>query len=255
MTGRELMKAIALEISGKTACFRKPDVNVNVYFTYNHIHKVALLGLFGAVLGLGGYNAQNRAINEQDIKPENIYPDFYIKLKHLKFCIVPHGDRGYFSKKIQTFNNSVGYASQEAGKNLVVNEQWLENPCWTVYIFDDNSEMYIRLQKALLTGQCKYIPYLGKNDHPANLTNVRSIELQPAKKFTQIDSLFALGKTEFQKRFTGQPFFYKEFLPVALDEVTNGYIFENMAFTNRKIQTYNEGESLYIGENKNLFFF
>lgn len=255
MTGRDVMKAIALEISGKTACFRKPDVNVNVYFTYNHIHKVALLGLFGAVLGLGGYNAQNRDINEHGDKPENVYPEFYAKLKHLKLGIVPHGDRGYFSKKIQTFNNSVGYASQEKGGNLVVNEQWLENPCWTVYVRDDNSEMYISLKQALLTGQCTYIPYLGKNDHPAVLTNVRSVELQQVDKSDRIDSVFALEETEFQKRFTGKPYFYKEYLPVGLDEVTNGYVFKNMAFTNRKIQTYNGGKSLYMVEDKNLFFF
>lgn len=49
------MKAISFKLSGKTACFRKPDVNVYTYFTYNNIHKPALLGLLGAIVGFGGY--------------------------------------------------------------------------------------------------------------------------------------------------------------------------------------------------------
>lgn len=253
MTGCELMKAIALEISGKTACFRKPDVNVNVYFTYNHIHKVALLGLLGAVLGLGGYTAQNRDINQHGDISENVYPEFYAKLKHLRISIVPHGDRGYFSKKIQTFNNSVGYASQEQGNNLVVKEQWIENPHWTVYILEDGSEIYTSLKEALLTGRCVYIPYLGKNDHPAVLSNPREEVLQKVSESNCINSLFTLEAIEFQKHFHGEPYFYKEYLPVGLDELTNGYVFNNMAFTNRKIK--NCGESLYLCKDKYLYFF
>jgi len=49
------MKSLRFTLSGRAACFRQPDVNTQVYFTYNNIHKVALLGLLGAVLGLSGY--------------------------------------------------------------------------------------------------------------------------------------------------------------------------------------------------------
>ena len=50
------LKTIKFKLSGKFAHFKKPDVNSNVYFTYSHIHKVALLGIFGAILRLDGYN-------------------------------------------------------------------------------------------------------------------------------------------------------------------------------------------------------
>lgn len=53
------MKALKFTLSGNTAFFKKPDVNTNVYFTFGHIHKVALLGLFGAALGYGGYIQKN----------------------------------------------------------------------------------------------------------------------------------------------------------------------------------------------------
>ena len=50
------MKVVSFNLSSKFAHFKKPDVNSNVYFTYSHIHKVVLLGVFGAILRLDGYN-------------------------------------------------------------------------------------------------------------------------------------------------------------------------------------------------------
>ena len=50
-----MMKTLRFTLSGKTAFFKKPEVNSYVYFTYGNIHKVALLGIFGAILGYGGY--------------------------------------------------------------------------------------------------------------------------------------------------------------------------------------------------------
>ena len=38
------------------------------------------------------------------------------------------------------FNNSIGYASQEQGGNLIVKEQWLENPRWTIYVMINDNE-------------------------------------------------------------------------------------------------------------------
>ena len=45
------MKALCFTLKGKTAFFKKPEVNSYVYFTYGNIHKIALLGVFGAILG------------------------------------------------------------------------------------------------------------------------------------------------------------------------------------------------------------
>ena len=49
------MKAIRFTLSGKDAFFKKPEVNSYYYFSYGQIHKVALLVIFGAILGNGGY--------------------------------------------------------------------------------------------------------------------------------------------------------------------------------------------------------
>lgn len=46
----------AISFEWKNAFFKKPEVNTYCYFTYGNIHKVALLGMFGAILGYGGYS-------------------------------------------------------------------------------------------------------------------------------------------------------------------------------------------------------
>ncbi|MFR6330936.1 MAG: type I-B CRISPR-associated protein Cas5b [Eisenbergiella sp.] len=118
------MEILKFNLKGSHAFFKVPEVNTYYYFTYGNIHKVALLGMLGAIMGYKGYQ-----IEDKD------YPEFYEKLQYLNVSIVPEQKQGYFQKKIQVFNNSVGYASKEAGGNLIVKEQWLENPEWTIYIF------------------------------------------------------------------------------------------------------------------------
>ena len=106
------MKILKFTLEGKTAFFKKPDVNTYLYFTYGNIHKVALLGIFGSILGLGGYN-QMSMYNSRSPKEKKKYPDFYEKLKHIQLSIVPRSDKGLINKKVQSFNNSVGYASKK----------------------------------------------------------------------------------------------------------------------------------------------
>ncbi|WCN36621.1 type I-B CRISPR-associated protein Cas5b [Aneurinibacillus uraniidurans] len=253
------MKAIAFELTGKTAFFKKPDVNANAYFTYSHIHKIALYGLLGAILGLGGYATQYRDIQLNGKNEKNLYPEFYRLLRDLPVSIVPHGDRGYFAKKIQIFNNSVGYASQEEGNNLVVREQWIENPHWTVYVLDNGTEIFSRLAAMLEAGESVYLPYLGKNDHPASLSSIRMLALEWQERTERIDSLFYTEHVTYQKRggtTDGSASFhsYKEQIPVALDTQLNSYEYKEVGFTNRKLASLEEDAPIYTGEGRFLYF-
>lgn len=237
-----MSKAIAFELSGETAFFKKPDVNANVYFTYSHIHKISLLGMFGAVLGYGGYAAQSRSLTENGETEVNVFPEFYQKLRHLRVSVVPHGNRGYFSRKIQKFNNSVGYASAEQGKNLIVKEQWLEKPHWTIYVFDDESHTYKELESALLTRRAVYLPYLGKNDHPARIEQPRVVQLSEALNEKQISSLFHPADVELGGFNRGKRYFYREMLPSSLEPKLNSYVFKEWVHTNRLVkQIYAQG--------------
>lgn len=241
-----MQKAIKFKLSGKTAFFKKPDVNEYAYFTYNNIHKIALLGMLGAVIGLGGYNQQK----------ENKYPEFYDKLKNLKISIVPDKKlNGIYPKKIQTFNNSVGYASNETGGNLIVREQWLENPEWTIYFYNDGTveeEIYNKLTEYLLHGKTVYIPYLGKNDHPATISNVEEITLE-AVELNYIDSIFSENVEIDNSCWVDDLIcLVKEIQPVRLQEQYNFYEFEPFIYTNCYLKDKVNG---YRDNDINLYFF
>jgi len=252
-----MKKAVSFELSGKTACFRKPDVNVYAYFSYNNIHKPALLGLLGAIIGLGGHTQLHDENKRLEIakKPLNDgYPEFYEKLKNLKVSIIPLAKHGYFSKKIQTFNNSVGYASKEEGGNLIVREQWLENPAWRIMILDDGSDEYSKITEYLLAQKCVFIPYLGKNDHPAKIENVGIAELAPPRD-GYIDSLFIkdfakLGAWAKEDEENEAPFLFQETSPFSLQETHHFYEYKTMLFTNYELDVmpndiYRQGDKQY----------
>ncbi len=254
------MKAVSFELSGKTACFRKPDVNQYAYFTYNNIHKPALLGLLGAIVGLGGYSqlSAENIRNKKEKKPLNSgYPEFYEKLKHLKVSITPIAPHGYFSKKVQAFNNSVGYASKEMGGNLIVREQWLEEPKWQIMVLDDGSDEYVKLKEYLLGGKCEFIPYLGKNDHPAKIDEVSEVELSTDLYLDDgnyIDSLFIKQKEINGFEREGEmPFVFQEFSPMRLQEEFHFYEYEMLCFTNCELEEMPQDS--YSFNQKNYVFF
>lgn len=262
------MKALKFELSGKTAIFKKPDVNSYAYFTYNNVHKIALLGILGAILGLGGYNQQNRELRENNRKTvksrpyigeEPSYPEFYQKLKDLKLSIFPRKG-GYFTKKIQVFNNSVGYASKEEGGNLIVREQWLENPAWTIYLLDDGTidrYLYDKLMEYTLENRCEFMPYLGKNDHIAQISGGAVVELEKGRT-NYISSLF-INENVKMGRFPyddDQPlFFFKEVAPYKMNREYNFYQFKEFVMTNLEISNVSEMENVFTCGNDSLSFF
>lgn len=247
------MKALRFLLWGKTAFFKQPDVNTYVYYSYGCIHRVALLGIFGAIMGYGGYNSQS---------PKMDYPEFYEKLKHIQLAICPQNEKGYIQKKVQCFNNSVGYASQEAGGNLIVKEQWLENPKWEIVILvqDPVSE---KLAERILNSRFEFIPYLGKNDHPANITESEMVELDAgaASACDTVVSVFSetlgnlaqISGAQAAMRQKSAPFKFKERLPVALEPICNQYVTESMIFTNQKVCFEDTATVYHLGEKNYVF--
>lgn len=245
------MDLLKFTLKGKTAFFKKPEVNTYFYFTFGNIHKVALLGIFGAILGLRGYA-------NTDFKSET-YPEFYEKLRNLECSIIPINKVGFINKKIQLFNNSVGYASQEKGGNLIVKEQWLENPKWDVYV-KLNSEIANNLAKSIINNRCIYIPYLGKNDHPADIIDATIIrDCSPINHYESIHSLFIKDLVQYgdieefyEENFDVKVFKYEENLPIGLEAKTNMYYYETFVNTNLPIEKY-DGEVFKIN-NRNIVF-
>jgi len=247
------MKALKFTLSGETAFFKKPDVNTYLYFTYGNIHKIAILGLIGAAIGLDGYNLQGK----------QEFPQFYNELNSLNISIVPRNERGYIPKKVQVFNNSVGYASQELGGNLIVKEQWLEKPRWDIYIMIDNNKNIDKIVNSFLNSRFVYMPYLGKNDHCANITDAKLVELKVSTSFEKVNSLFIKDYFEFKKEeknifnlsFQHEDMWkYEERLPIALESQQNQYVAVPFVFTNMKVVS-KDSCKLYAESEKILFFF
>ncbi len=229
--------------------FKRPDVNESVYMTYGHIHRVALLGILGAIMGYEGYNSQY-LYNIDHKKTPKEYPEFYEKLEGLKVAIEPIAKNGMFPKKVQVFNNSVGYASQEEGGNLVVREYWLENPQWRIYLHADDQEIHTSLLKRLKESTCVYIPYLGKNDHPATIEDVSEIEYVPTDQFSYCHSLFQMEGVQFQESRSRRGvkeslYLYKEQLPVRMTKRPNRYELMTLCTTNQKIASHPDDRIFY----------
>ncbi len=242
------MQAIKFTLSGRSAFFKKPDVNAYGYFTYGQIHKISLIGMFGAILGYSGYGQKKWTVIKKGQLVEE-YPEFYEKLKDLKVSIVPRNENGYIPKKVQIFNNSVGYASQHQGGNLIVKEQWLESPVWDIYILLDCKEAQ-RLSEFLQAQRCIYTPYLGKNDHLANISDVVVVDITDySLTETQISCMYpkSMGKICLpDDEDDMMPFKYEENLPVRLNGYTNFYECDKFCYTNMAIDVkegklYKEG--------------
>ncbi len=252
-----MMKTLRFTLSGKTAFFKKPEVNSYVYFTYGNIHKVALLGIFGAILGYGGYTQKFGGTKKGKILEES-YPEFYERLFSLHVSVVPNAEKGFIRKKIQYFNNSVGYASGEQGGTLIVKEQWLEEPSWEIYVLLDSEEAE-RLCKAIQDKKCVYIPYLGKNDHFADITGIQVEEAAAAECGTgKIASLFPkeCGTLQVSEDFWDEEemtFKYEEKLPVRLDPRTNNYVLQSFIFTDAAVAW--EKQKVYCIGNQNILFY
>lgn len=251
---------IKFELSGMSACIRKPESNTT-YFTYNNPHKMTIYGILGAIIGENGYNYN--ALNNIDE-----LPDCYINLKHLKIAVEPLGKFGNFNKRLQTFNNSVGYASKEAGGNLVVTEQWLEEPKWNIYILSDASKEYAKIKDYLINSKCEYIPYIAKNDHFAIIKDVKILNgIMTSETSIKVNSLIIEDFMEINAKDVEKEVFIlyetiiddtefesKEVLPTELNKEV-GYInYKTFVFTNKDL-IVKENSEIYCVNEKNIFFY
>ena len=258
-----MLETIKFELSSRMAIIKKPDSN-ETYYTYTFPHKIMIYGILGAIIGLNGYNYYSlKKCLKEDVEE---LPEFYSKLCNLKIAIVPYIDNKNFKKKIQSFNNSVGYASQEQGNNLIVKEQCLENPKWDIYIMNNNSDEYNKIKEYLLNRKCEYIPYIGKNDHFANIKNIEVFNIESKSNSEKIDSIFDKDILEdyiddfdemFTAGFTGkkdEKYEYIEVNPTKLNEKIGYTNFKQFIFTNKSLKI-KENSDLFSVNGKIIYYF
>lgn len=232
-------KLISFDLKAEMGFFKKPDINDGIYLTYNMLHKPALLGIFGAMLGLRGF--------EKNAK----LPEYYEKLSHLKIGVQPlNSSNGNFEKEIVSYNNSTGFASEEEGGNLIVTEQILVKPSYRCYVLlDIDNDLEGKLYDYILNNKAEYLPYLGKNDFSAWWTDAkvydRCDEFDFSKNY-KVVSIFA--KTEAvskhivnavsrrRENTATLPFLYFEKLPIAYSEKLFQYEYADFVYSNASFE-------------------
>lgn len=229
------LNLISFDLKAEMGFFKKPDINDGIYLTYNMLHKPALMGILGAVLGLHGFEANSKL------------PEYYEKLKHLKVGIQPLcSSNGNFEKEIVSYNNGTGFASKEEGGNLIVTEQILLKPEYRCYLMlDTNDELEKKLFDYIMANKAEFLPYLGKNDFSAWWTDSKVYDKYEEFDFGRDFKVISIfSKTEAVSHHVARammgmmarqveiPFMYFEKLPIAYDETLFQYNYADFVYSN-----------------------
>lgn len=241
-------KLISVVFYSELGFLKKPDTNDGIYLTYNCLHKPALLGILGAIIGLGGYY-------QAYSKERDSLPEYYQKLQHLEVGIEPiNSERGDFQKTVITYNNGVGYASEEEGGNLIVREQTLVKPGYRVYLLlDPGNDIESILYEMLENNTAEYIPYLGKNEFQLNWNQFTIYEYEEFGYTSsyQIADLFKKEMIIKQFRRAREspdlpPFYaYFERLPIGYNDKIKNYVIEEFAYSNYEFPAEHIVDKIY----------
>lgn len=263
-------KLISIDLRADFGFFKKPDINDGILLSYNMIHKPCVLGILGAVIGLGGYQRKGE------------FPEYYQKLKDLPIGIEPlEHERGNYSKTSIKYTNTVGYANSDG--TMLVEEMMLINPTYRCYLLlDMQNELHIKLYDYLKAGQSDYIPYLGKNEYQAcwldeagevSFREYSFAEIRSVEQSFKLSSVFTIGNLKANKasddddeddnpanyydvgltlkNAVSPPFAYFERLPVGFDEQLVQYKMTKHVFTTFLLKANNSLANLYKVERNN----
>lgn len=244
------MKIVSIDLCSDFGFFRKPDTNNTINLSYNMIHKPAVLGLLGAILGLGGY------------KKKGVLPAYYLKLKDLKIAIEPlMHDKGNFAKTAIKYTNTVGYANK--CNNFLTEELTLVKPAYRIYLLlDESNELESKLLDYLKNANAEFVPYFGKNEFTAWWTKESfkeysfEIPIEGLEHEVAIKSLFLKSMNVKDNKETPYPVFgsmemventfvYFERLPDGFNEELMQYNLEDFAYTNYLIKNSKVLGNLY----------
>lgn len=253
------MKLISFDLQSEFGFFRKPESNNTLNVSYNIIHRPAVLGILGAIIGMEGY------------REKGLFPEYYEKLKHLRIGIAPlnHGQGNYLKTPIK-YSNTVGYANK--GANFLTEELTLISPKYRIFLMLNPQ---IEEEKILLhnleTAESEFIPYLGKNEFTAwwdNFQEYSFSEVDTSKPLigkvatvfirnqvvTKNTGVAYMGILDMAAEdFEELPYFYFERLPIDFDHELIQYRMEEMVFTNQRIKNLESFQSLWYLEDSDTY--
>lgn len=205
-------KIISIDLKADFGFLKKPDTNDPIYLTFNMLHKPALLGILGAILGSGGFSEADEEMKLRgksknklpDDNREQSLPEYYKELKNMRVGIRPlsfieNGQKieedkffnGNFQKTIIKYNNSTGFGNKsplkniqgkeigiDFGENWNISEQTLIKPCYRCYLLLEDKELHRKLYDYLKNSKAEYLPYLGKNNFSAYWENFKEYDFK-----------------------------------------------------------------------------
>ncbi|MEX0721098.1 MAG: type I-B CRISPR-associated protein Cas5b [Balneolaceae bacterium] len=239
-------KIVSFDIKADFGFLKKPDTNEPVYLTFNMLHKPALLGILGAILGLEGFQENEKL------------PAYYKALKELKVGVKPLRDeKGNFQKTVIRYSNSVGYANLDGG-TLIVDEQTLIAPGYRCYLLLNlENELHKKLRERLKNHEAEYLPYLGKNDFSLWWEEVKEWDFESFQSDSSfhVDTIFIKeqpvkeGRTkstfDLATGWEGGSFMYFENLPVAYHTELYQYEYKPFGYTDWKLKEKYKVNDLY----------
>ncbi len=251
------MKLISFDLQADFAFFRKPETNNTVNLSYNIIHRPAILGILGAILGLDGYKEKGKL------------PAYYEVLKTIKIGIEPlNHDKGNYSKTNIKYSNTVGYANK--GTNFLTEELTLIEPAYRIYLLlDESVSDQFQLVNFIKEGRTEYIPYLGKNEFTAwwSTDSVKEYAFEQREIMEDsilIQSIFI--KTSVLKNdaeapvpdwlnpdHDASPFMYFERLPKDFDLNLMQYQLSDFAYSNFRFKNAQNLDDLYYLEESDSY--
>lgn len=262
------MQALSFTVKGIGATFTRPHFNAYRQ-TYSHIHKIALLGMFGAMLGYKGHFAYanemqllertqrgKRKENRGGLILSNAFPEFYEKLSGLLISIVPHQPK--FPKQQENMLDATSFWNDNT--NIMFHEEFLIEPSWDIYILQGKveNEVFQQLQDALFHKIFHFDPYLGRNHFPASFEHVKVVEVEETNWYTSLHSLFPADAFEITESMNieSESYFYTEYMPVKYRPYFHYYIEKELCWTNDEVELTDEGSMHLVCqcEEKFLYF-
>ena len=235
---------ISIDFKADFGFLKKPDTNEPVSLTFNMLHKPALLGIFGAILGISGY----KTYLDLKQKKRGYLPEYYLKLKNLKVGLQPLRDgkptSTVFDKTIIQYNNGVGYANLDG--NLIIMEQTLVNPSFRIFLLLSKDDLENQLYDSLQNSKAEYLPYLGKNDFSLSWTNFKEYDFKEYdfRESFRIDSIFIKNEKTLKDNksisfsdvfgLSDSTYMLFEHLPIGYNEHLFQYDYESFSYTNVK---------------------
>lgn len=222
------MEYIKFTLKGGMAFFKDPHKN-DVELTYPQIHRPALLGMVGAMMGFRG--------RESDMQ-------YYTELHSIGVAIVP--ERLKFETYIENIVNATGFANT-GGYAQMIKRTMLVNPIWDIYLKqnDVSNDVWSELKRRLIEGDFVYHIGLGRKTLFADVVDVEVGEME----LTNVDEIDIVDSIMYMNDVVGE-FDINRLIytaPIKLYEINKRweYVSERLIFTSQMIDGFAENVEIY----------